>query len=195
MRESLLKAARDRGLGARLWPLIQGVDILGGEWVGRVPVRWLRDRLARRVLGVRLAKSAQLYRWREIRSGRRITIGAGSVVGLWATLDGRLGIEIGQHVNLSSEVAIWTQQHDPHSPTFDAVGGPVVVHDRAWLSFRCTVLPGVTIGEGAVVAAGALVTKDVEPYAIVGGVPARKIGERPRDLTYTFAKGDAAWLI
>lgn len=195
MLESLRTTARDRGWGARLWPLIQGVDILGGEWIGRLPLRWLRDRLVRSLLGVRLAPGAQLYRWREIRSGRRVSIGEGSVIGLWATLDGRLGIEIGEQVNFSSEVAIWTQQHDPRSPEFAAVGGPVTIHDRAWLSFRCTILPGVTVGEGAVVAAGALVTRDVEPYTIVGGVPAVKIGDRPRDLTYTFDKRDAAWLI
>jgi carbonic anhydrase/acetyltransferase-like protein (isoleucine patch superfamily) len=178
-----------------LWPVIQGVEMLAGEWIGRLPVRWLRDRLARRVLRVRLDPSAQLYRWRELRAGHNVTIGAGSVVGSWATLDGRFGIELGRHVNLSSEVAIWTQQHDHRSPDFAGVGAPVRVGDRAWLSFRAVVLPGVTIGEGAVVAAGAVVTKDVEPYAIVGGVPAKKIGERPRDLTYTFDKADAAWLI
>jgi carbonic anhydrase/acetyltransferase-like protein (isoleucine patch superfamily) len=193
--DALVTAARDRGLGARLWPVIQGVEMLAGEWIGRLPVRWLRDRLARRVLRVRLDPSAQLYRWRELRAGHNVTIGAGSVVGSWATLDGRFGIQLGRHVNLSSEVAIWTQQHDHRSPDFAGVGAPVRVGDRAWLSFRAVVLPGVTIGEGAVVAAGAVVTKDVEPYAIVGGVPAKKIGERPRDLTYTFDKADAAWLI
>jgi len=194
--DAVLRIARERGLGARLWPLLQGVDILGGEWIGRIPIRWIRDRLARRVLGMRVDPSAQLYRWREVRSGRNVTVGAGSVIGLWATLDARVGgITIGRHVNFSSDVAIWTQQHDPRSPDFAAVGGPVTIEDRAWLSFRCTVLPGVTIGEGAVVAAGAVVTTDVAPYTIVGGVPARPIGERPRDLTYAFDKADAAWLI
>ena len=67
------------------------------------------------------------------------------------------------------------------------IGGAVTVGDYAWLSFRCVVLPGVTIGEGAVVAAGAVVTADVEPYTIVGGIPARRIGDRARGLTYDLA--------
>ena len=55
---------------------------------------------------------------------------------------------------------------------------------HAWVASHAIVLPGVTIGEGAVVAAGAVVTKDVEPYLMVGGNPARPIRKRTRDLTY-----------
>jgi len=61
----------------------------------------------------------------------------------------------------------------------------VVVGDYVWIGARATILPGVTIGRGAVVAAGALVSRDVPPYAVVGGVPAKVIGERARDLRYT----------
>jgi maltose O-acetyltransferase len=57
-------------------------------------------------------------------------------------------------------------------------GGDVVIGDRVWIGYRAIVLPGVSIGEGAVVGAGAVVTKDVEPCAIVAGNPARKVGER-----------------
>jgi maltose O-acetyltransferase len=72
----------------------------------------------------------------------------------------------------------------------------VVVGDHAWLSFRCTVLPGVTIGEGAVVAAGAVVTKDVPRYAIVAGIPARVIGERsPRGLDYDLTLANTPWFV
>jgi len=60
----------------------------------------------------------------------------------------------------------------------------VVIEDRVWIGYRAIVLPGVKIGEGAVVGAGAVVAKDVEPYAIMAGNPARKIGERPKGLIY-----------
>jgi maltose O-acetyltransferase len=90
-------------------------------------------------------------------------------------------------------VAIWTWQHDYRHPLFHAFGGPVVIGDRAWLSFRTTILPNVTIGEGAVVAAGAVVTCDVPPFAVVGGIPARIIGHRPTDLTYDFCKRARPW--
>ena len=63
-------------------------------------------------------------------------------------------------------------------------GDKVTISDYAWLSSRTTILPGVTIGEGAVVAAGAVVTKDVADHAIVAGVPARVIGTRTANLEY-----------
>ena len=84
---------------------------------------------------------------------------------------------------------IWTAQHDYRSRTFAAAGGPVVIEDFVWLGPRAIVLPGVTIGKGAVVAAGAVVTKDVAPYAVVAGVPAVKVRERPHDLDYVPAEG------
>jgi acetyltransferase-like isoleucine patch superfamily enzyme len=172
-----------------------GAEILLGELVGHLPIRFVRNGLARVLLGVRLAPTAQLYRWREIRAGRNISIGESTTIGLWATLDGREGITIGRCVNFSSEVSLWTLQHDPQSPDFATKGGPITIEDHAWISYRATVLPGVTIGEGAVVAAGAVVTKDVPPHTIVGGIPAKVIGERTSDLRYELSRSDAAWFI
>lgn len=61
----------------------------------------------------------------------------------------------------------------------------MIISDRAWIAYRAIILPGVTIGEGAVVGAGAVVMKDVEPYTIVGGNPAKVIKKRSLDLDYT----------
>jgi maltose O-acetyltransferase len=88
---------------------------------------------------------------------------------------------------------LWTNQHDPQDPDWGVKGGPIVIKDYVWVSSRASVLPGITIGEGAVVAAHAVVTKDVEPYTIVGGVPAKKIGERRRDLRYKIVPGMPFW--
>jgi acetyltransferase-like isoleucine patch superfamily enzyme len=75
-------------------------------------------------------------------------------------------------------------QHDIDSPTFEVVGGPVVIEDYVYIGPRAIILPNVHIGRGAVVAAGAVVTRDVPAHAVVGGVPARFIRERRHDLDY-----------
>ncbi|MBN2145988.1 MAG: acyltransferase [Anaerolineales bacterium] len=111
-------------------------------------------------------------------------IGKNTSIGHHAILDGRNGLTIGENVNLSTGVWIWTLQHDPQSPDFATQGGPVVIEDYAWVSCRAIILPGVKVGRGAVVAAGAVVTKDVPSYAIVGGVPAKVISQRTQDLRY-----------
>lgn len=172
-----------------------GVRFLRSEAIGRLPVRSLRNVLARRVLGVSLDSTALLYRWKEIREGRGIVIGSGSVIGLWAVLDGRRRIEIGRHVNIASEVCIWTTQHDHRSDSFETIGAMVRIADWSYLGPRVTVLPGVTIGEGGVVAAGAVVTRDVAPWTVVAGVPARKVGERPRVTDYDLGNSQAAFFL
>jgi acetyltransferase-like isoleucine patch superfamily enzyme len=157
--------------------------------VGDIPSQFLRLFIYKNIFGLKLEPQVVIYAGAEMRCPENIAIHSNTIIGNKATLDGRAGITIGHQVNLSSEVAIWTVQHDPQAADFGVKSGRVMVHDYAWLSFRSVILPGVTIGEGAVVAACAVVTKDVEPYTIVAGIPAKKIGERNRDLNYTLAEG------
>lgn len=183
-----------------IWPKLRaaktGAAFIAGEAVGNLPSGALRT-LGAKLMGMKVAPTAKLYRWREVRDAQNISIGDGSIIGMWATMDGREGITIGRNVNFSSEVALWTLQHDYNSPTFATSGGPIVIGDRAWISFRATILPGVTIGEGAVVAANSVVTKDVAPYTVVGGIPAKFLKERTADLSYewTNARSHAPWFI
>lgn len=130
----------------------------------------------------------QIYGGFEIRSPWNIHIADGAIVGDESKLDGRNGIFIGKNVNLSTGVWIWTEQHDINDPHFysNETGGAVIVQDRVWISSRVTVLPKTKIYEGAVVAAGAVVTKNCEAYTIYGGIPAKKIGERSKKLFYEF---------
>ncbi len=115
----------------------------------------------------------------------QVSIGRGSNVGPNCILDGRgAPLRIGDQVGISAHTHIWTLEHDVNSDDFRAVGGAVVLEDYVWLSSRVTVLPGVRIGRGAVVAAGAVVTRDVPPMAIVAGVPARIVGQRSSNLNY-----------
>lgn len=129
---------------------------------------------------------------------RYIEIGEDTIIGEKFTLDGRRqltgsksGIKIGDHVDIASEVMIWTSQHDIHSPDFHPIEEPVVIKDYVFIGPRAIILPGIKIGKGAVIAAGAVVSKDVEERQIVAGVPAKVIGERKGDLNYTL--GRARW--
>ena len=115
----------------------------------------------------------------------RLCIGENCILGNNGFYDAREGIHIGENVNIAAEVRIYTREHDIDSPDFAEVGGRVVIGDYVYIGTRVTILPGVTIGTGAVVATGAVVTKNVEPYTLVGGVPAKFIRYRSRDLTYT----------
>lgn len=118
-------------------------------------------------------------------NGRKIYLGQRNVINFGCLLDGRrYSISTGADVSIGPEAAILTLGHDPQSSTFADKGGDVVVGDRVWICFRAIILPGVTIGEGAVVAAGAIVTHDVDPYTIVAGNPARPIAHRTHDLLY-----------
>lgn len=144
---------------------------------------------AYRALGVRLENPSRsvIMLGTEVWSPRRLEIGTGTVVGRGCLLDARGGLRLGRSVNVTTGARFMTAKHEARSPTFEATFEPIAVEDRAWVALGATVLGGVTIGEGALVAAGAIVTHDVEPFTIVGGIPARKIGDRARDLEYELA--------
>ena len=91
------------------------------------------------------------------------------------------GVEIGDYVDIAPEVNIWTLEHDPQDPDFATKGGRVIIGHYVWIGNRATILPNTTIGEGAVIATGAVVTKDVEAWTIVAGIPARPIGIRNKN--------------
>jgi acetyltransferase-like isoleucine patch superfamily enzyme len=160
-----------------------GVIFLVLDMVSRVPSHGFRV-WAYRLFGMKIGDTAHIYGGLEVREPHRVSIANSVIVGHDVILDGRGGLRIEENVNLSSQTAIWTMTHDPQSSTFLATTGQVTIGRDAWLGFRCTVLPGITIGEGAVVASGAVVTKDVAPYAIVAGVPAKQVGTRNCTIDY-----------
>jgi acetyltransferase-like isoleucine patch superfamily enzyme len=145
-----------------------------------------------RIAGVRIGHGSALHMHTTFYNPGNIVIGRDTIIGEKATLDGRVRLSIGDHVDIASEVMIYNAEHDINDPDFKAVQAPVVVHDYVFIGPRAIILPGVTIGKGAVVAAGAVVTKDVPEFTIVGGVPAKEIGERIlKDPHYKL--GRAAW--
>lgn len=172
---------------------MHGIRFLFLKLLAHIPCQWFR-KFVLRLLGSQIHRAAVLYGGFEIRSPRKLKIGANSCIGHRATLDARGGLTIGKNVNFSSEAMIWIAQHNYRDPMFGTDFKPVSIGNYAWLGPRCIILPGVTVGEGAVVAAGAVVTKDVEPYTVVGGVPAQKIADRPQDLNYNPAENPVPFI-
>lgn len=163
---------------------LQGFKLWVGFLVGRVPVHFFRLAMYRNIFGMGIGPRTSIH-WRlAFFAPQGITIGAHSIIGNDCFMDGRLGLNIGNNVNIGGHVQIFSVGHDPQSATFGTKGGPVYIADNVYIATRATILPSVKIGEGAVVAAGAVVAKDVPPYTIVGGVPAVAIGERTRELGY-----------
>lgn len=156
--------------------------------VGYVPLHWFR-KLMYRFAGIKIAKHTAFH-WRaRFFHPKGIAIGSYTNIGNDAFLDGRLGLNIGDCVNISGDVRIYTVEHDIDDPWFHSKGGPVNIEDYVYIGSRVTILPGVRLGYGSVVASGAVVTKDVPPYMLVGGVPAKVLRERSRDLRYKLGNG------
>jgi len=161
--------------------------------VNRVPSYTLRHLWYERALGIEVGTGVGIQLGLRVwfhgpghvrRSQGRI--GAGTRVNRDCALDFRGPLIIGDHVSISPEVAILTADHDPNQPGFPLRHRSVVIEDHVWIGMRAMILPGVRIGRGAVVAAGAVVTRDVEPLTIVAGVPARPVAHRREDaLDYT----------
>lgn len=132
--------------------------------------------------GMKIGKKVALFRKCYIQKLNGIEIDDYSNIGFYCRLDGRGGLKIGRNVNISSYTIFETGGHD--FDTFEDTFSPIIIKDNVWIGTRCTILAGVTIGEGAVIAAGSVVTKDVKPYEIVGGVPAKFIKNRKKKVNY-----------
>lgn len=159
--------------------------------VGYVPSHHVR-RFFYRLAGVVIGSGSTIHTRATFYNPSNITIGRDTIIGEGVVLDGRASLHIGDHVDMASEVMIYNSQHDLESDDFHAVSEPVKIDDYVFIGPRVIILPGVTVGKGAVVAAGAVVTKDVNPFEIVGGVPAKVIGER-KNKEPRYKLGRAAW--
>lgn len=115
-----------------------------------------------------------------------ISIGGGSTVGENCFLDGFGGLTIGRFVQIAHGTSVIAEDHG-FATRKVPIGrqaktpAPIVIGDDVWIGCGVRILKGITIGTGAIIGAGSVVTKDVPPYSIVGGVPARVIGMRPED--------------
>ncbi len=147
------------------------------------PVYAVRHYLLKRIFKMQIGNQSSIHMGCFI-IGRNISIGNHTVLNRKCVLDRRVGIHIGNKVSISTETIILSLTHDVNSHNFEPVGKGVSINDFVWIGALGLILPGVTLEEGCVVGAGSIVTKSVLAYTIVAGVPAKKVGERNRNLTY-----------
>lgn len=159
--------------------------------IGHIPSHHIR-RFFYRLAGMQIGQGSSIHEGARFYNPANIKIGEDSIIGEFTVLDGRDRLTIGNHVDIASEVMIYNAQHDINSADFHAISEPVTIKDYVFIGPRAIILPGVTVGKGAVIAAGAVVTKDVPEGAIVGGVPAKQITERELK-EFHYKLGRAAW--
>lgn len=156
--------------------------------IGCIPSHNFR-KLIYSIAGIKIGRGSTIHMKARFYDPRNISVGQDSIIGEGVVLDGRDVLSIGNHVDIASEVMIYNSEHDINSEIFSATLSPVKIEDYVFIGPRAIILAGVTVGRGAVVGAGAVVTKDVPPFAIVGGVPAKIIGERRnKDLHYKLGR-------
>ena len=175
---------------------------------GLVPSHTIRLFLYRNLFRIKIGKQSHIHWLARFNNPSGVEIGENCVIGNDAFLDGRhpsklsenpkknknyfhefispssRPLKIGNNVSIAGEVRIYTMEHDIDDPGFKEIGAPVIIEDYVVVGSRVIILPGVRIGKGAVIASGAVVTKDVLPFNIVGGVPAVFIKKRNSNLTY-----------
>jgi acetyltransferase-like isoleucine patch superfamily enzyme len=151
------------------------------SWLPPLAFNGVRTRLLR-MGGVRIGRGTSIGGAFHVHGGGRpahkISIGDECWINDSCTFDASAPITVGHRVAIAQGVMILTNTHErgpSHSRAGTVVGYPVRIEDGVWIGARSTILPGVTVRRGAIVAAGAVVADDVSPDTLVGGVPARLI--------------------
>ena len=152
--------------------------------ISNLPSWSLRKIYYKYVMGVKISKGCHIDMKNYFLVPRYLTMGEFVHINQGCFIDCRGGVRIGDNVSISHYVKLCTGSHIVNSQEFEGIHLPIVIESYVWIGIGAIILQGVTLGEGCVVAAGSVVTKDVKPYEIVGGVPARYIGVRNRKLNY-----------
>lgn len=157
--------------------IYNSVGLVYSMTIGHLPSRRLRT-LCCKLCGSKISRNGLIFRNVDLLWPMGLEIGEGSSIGWHCTIDTRGGITIGRNVTVASKCNLITGSHDLKDKQFSPLFDKIVIDDYAWVCTNSMILQGVHVGRGAVVCAGAVVTKDVAPMAIVAGIPAKVIGHR-----------------
>lgn len=175
----------------RIRTILLELELLLLKYVGFVPIHFFR-KFFYILFGVNMPLDSNIYMGANFFNPSGITIGHDSLIGTNCFLDGRAPLLIGNHTSLASEVMIYNDEHNIHDPNYGNSFGQVTIGNYVFIGPRVIILPNIKIGDGAVIAAGAIVTKNVPEFEVWGGVPAKKISNRQiNDPNYKL--GRAMW--
>ena len=158
-----------------LWSLVWG---LFGAWTPVPLYAWRRFLL--NLFGARLAPKARIYPKTSIWYPPNLEMEDHALVGPGVILYNMGPMKIGAYAIISQRAHLCGGTHDVDDPHFQLQPKPITIEPKAWIAAEAFVGPGVTVGEGAVLGARAVAAKDLEPWGIFAGNPARKIRERKR---------------
>jgi acetyltransferase-like isoleucine patch superfamily enzyme len=133
---------------------------------------------------LKLHPTSEIWESVIIRSGVEMELGENSQIGPYTVIFGGNEIRIGKNVIIAPHCVLAAGNHDykqlniPMRFAKSISDGPIIIEDNVWIGSNCTITDNVVIGREAVIAANSVVTKNVAPYDIVGGVPAKVIGNR-----------------
>jgi acetyltransferase-like isoleucine patch superfamily enzyme len=185
-----------RTIGQRVRDALVPILAFGANAIiGRLPIRAIRHWYYRRALGWSIAPGATINTGLKIFGGRKgVSIGRNSSIQIDCLFAGvgMAELRIGENVAMAYRTVVILGSHDPQDRGFRSYVAPIVIEDYVFIGANVTILSGVTLGRGCVVAAGAVVIRSVAPYTIVGGNPAKPIGERRQDLEYST---ETYWLL
>jgi acetyltransferase-like isoleucine patch superfamily enzyme len=140
--------------------------------------------LYRSILGMQMGNDCIVWAGNKFNDISQFSMGSNVIVGPNNVFLIRGGIEIGNNVNLSGFSFFISQSHDVNDPYGHTTLAKIFIKDDAWVATHAMIMPGVTIGRGAVVAAGAVVVNDVPDYHVVAGNPAKRVATRSSDIRY-----------
>jgi maltose O-acetyltransferase len=153
---------------------------LFNNWLTFFPIYWVRRFYLQKVMGIIIGRQSFIHMGCIFYSN--VKIGKNSVIGRRCSLLGDITIK--NNVSITAETYIFSSSHFKDSPTFEAYCKPVVIEDYAWIGARAMILPGVTIGKGAILGAASTATKNIAEFTVCVGTPAKPVGERSAKLDY-----------
>lgn len=162
---------KERPIALRVWRIINAT-LFRLTPTHKLRIAWLK------LFGAKLKWHHTIYPSVKIYAPWNLEITNGSVLGPRVEVYNKAPVKLGGGVVVSQDAYLCTASHDVTSPTMQLVKKPIVIEDNAWIAAHAIILPGVVIGKAAVVGAGAVVTKDVEPWTVVGGNPAKFVKKR-----------------